>query len=306
MNDWKRLLRERVPAAEASLVDELAQHLEDRFRELTSAGASEQEAYEQTIAELTDLAPLDARMPKHDPIPLAGPAAGNFFEDLWRDLRYAARTMRKNPLFVLFVVATLALGIGANTTVFSVINTLILNPLPVPNSSALFALSGSESKTTAKSAAPLPLSYLNLRDFQARNDVFSSLAGYTSPGILTLETGGASQRMFGEFVTGSYFPTLDLRPVRGRFFFPEEDSKPGAYPVAVMNYATWQARFGGASDIVGKTLQLNSVVFTVIGVAPPRFIGVSAIFGPDLWIPAAMIERSLPGEMPRSALFQRC
>ena len=80
------------------------------------------------------MAALRVRMPKHDPVPLASAAAGNFLEDLGRDLRYAARTMRKNPLFVLFVVATLALGIGANTTVFSVINTLILNPLPVPDS----------------------------------------------------------------------------------------------------------------------------------------------------------------------------
>lgn len=297
MPNWKNLLLERLPAAEASLIDELAQHLEDRFRELTSGGASEEQAYEQIVAELTDLAALRARMPTHDPIPLAGPPAGNFLEDLWRDLRYAARTMRKNPLFVLFVVATLALGIGANTTVFSVINTLLLNPLPVPDSSKLFALFGSESKTTAKSAAPLPVSYLNLRDFQTRNEAFDSLAGYTPPRTLTLETGGASQRMFGEFVTANYFPTLGLHPARGRFFFPEEDSKPGSYPVAVMNYATWQARFGGADDVIGKTLRLNNVVFTVIGVAPPRFIGVSAIFGPDLWIPAAMIERSLPGEM---------
>jgi predicted permease len=302
--NWKSLLLERLPAAETSLIDELAEHLEHRYREITSSGANEKEAYEQTIAELSDLAALRAHMPKHDPIPLAGPPAGNFLEDLWRDLRYAVRTMRKNPLFVLFVVATLALGIGANTTVFSVINTLLLNPLPVPDSSKLFALSGSENKTTAKSVAPLPVSYLNLRDVQARNTVFRSLAGYTSPAVLTLETGGASQRMFGEFVTANYFPTLGIQPVRGRFFSPEEDSKPGAYPVAVMNYAIWQARFGGAADVVGKTLRLNNVVFTVIGVAPPRFIGVSAIFGPDLWIPTAMIERALPGEMA-NALHDR-
>jgi predicted permease len=310
MPDWKPLLRERLapldlaPAAESSLVDELAQHLEDRYREFASAGASPKEAYEQTAAELTDMAPLRAhyerihRMPNQDRVPLAGATAGNFFEDLARDLRYAARTMRKNPLFVLFVVVTLALGIGANTTIFSVINTLILNPLPVPRSAELFALSGSELKTTAKSAAPLPLSYLNLRDFAARNEAFDSLAGYTSPAVLTLESGGASRRMFGQFVTGNYFATLGIQPARGRFFLPEEDSHPGAHPVAIMNYATWQARFGGASDIVGKTLRLNSVVFTVVGVAPPRFIGISAIFGPDVWIPAAMIEQTLPGEMP--------
>ncbi len=316
MPDWTQLLRERLgplnltPAAESSLVNELAQHLEQRFRELRSGGASSEEAYKQTAAELADMAPLRAyyeriyRMPKQEPTPLAAESGGNFLEDLSRDVRYAARSMRKNPMFVLFVVATLALGIGANTTIFSVINTLILNPLPVPGSSELFALSGSEAKTSAKTAAPLSLSYLNLRDLEARSESFASLAGYTGTQVLTLQTGGAPQRMFGEFVTGNYFSTLGLEPARGRFFLPDEDSHPGAHPVAVMSYAAWQAKFGGANDIVGKTLRLNNLVFTVIGVAPPRFIGVSAIFGPDLWIPAAMVEQTLPAELP-DALHNR-
>jgi len=310
MPDWTQLLQERLgplnltPGAESSLVNELAEHLEQRFRELRSGGASPEEAYKQTAAELADMAPLRAyyerihRMPSQEPTPLAAESGGNFLEDLLRDVRYAARTMRKNPLFVLFVVATLALGIGANTTIFSVINTLILNPLPAPHSSELFALSGSEAKTSAKTSAPLPLSYLNLRDLEARSDTFASLAGYTGTQVLTLQTGGGPQRMFAEFVTGNYFSSLGLEPARGRFFLPDEDSHPGAHPVAVMNYAAWQAKFGGANDIIGKTLRLNNLVFTVIGVAPPRFIGVSAIFGPDLWIPAAMVEQTLPAEMP--------
>ncbi len=188
-------------------------------------------------------------------------------------------------MFVLFVVLTLALGIGANTTVFTVINTLILNPLPVPDSSGLVALAVAKAKSTSKSSAPLPISYADLKDYQARNGVFRSLAGYTSPRGVTWQADSASQGMFSELVTGNYFSTLGLSPVRGRFFLPEEDSAPGAHPVAVMNYGTWQGRFGGAADIIGKTLRLNNVVFTVIGIAPPQFIGVNAMFGPDLWIP---------------------
>ena len=103
--------------------------------------------------------------------------------------------------------------------------------------------------------------------------------------------------MFTELVTGNYFSTLGLTPARGRFFLPEEDSTPGAHAVAVMNYGTWQARFAGAPDIIGRTLRLDNVVFTVIGVAPPQFIGVNALFGPDLWIPVAMAEQLLPNEM---------
>src|SRR5205085_10071911 len=137
----------------------------------------------------------------------------------------------------------------------------------------------------------------DLRDYQDRNEVFSSLGGYTSVRTVTLQAGGASERMFTELVTSNYFSTLGLRPARGRFFLPEEDSTPGAHAVAVMNYGTWQARFGASQDIIGKTVALNNMAFTVIGVAPPKFIGVSALFGPDLWIPAAMAELLLPNEM---------
>jgi predicted permease len=116
--------------------------------------------------------------------------------------------------------------------------------------------------------------------------------------------------MFSELVTSNYFSTLGLKPATGRFFLPEENTTPGAHAVAVMNYGTWQTRFGGAADIVGKTLSLNHVDFTVIGVAPPHFIGVNGIFGPDLWVPAAMAEQLLPNEMQGAfsdrgkALFQ--
>ncbi len=300
----ERLASLRLEAtAESDLVEELSQHLDDRYRELRSGGASEQEAYRQVLSELDDTDPLRAElqrsqlMPGNDVVPVGDMGSGNFMENLWRDLRYTGRTMRKNPLFVLFVVLTLGLGIGANTTVFTIINTLILNPLPVKNSSELIALARAEVKSTSKSEAVLPISYLDLKDYQGKNEVFSSLAGYTAPRTVTLQVGRISQRMFSELVTGNYFSTLGLKPALGRFFLPEEDSTPGGHAVAVMNYATWQARFGGASDIVGKTLRLNNVVFTVIGVAPPKFIGVNLIFGPDLWIPATMAEQLLPNEM---------
>jgi predicted permease len=252
---------------------------------------------------LDDLHPLRAelarpqRVSKHDAVPAGDARAENFLEDLWRDVRYAARTMRKSPLFVLFVVLTLALGIGANTTVFTVINTLILNPLPVPDSSRLAAVGVVKTGNTSKSSAPLPISYADLKDYQARNRVFRSMAGYTSARTVTWQGDAGSQGMFSELVTGNYFSTLGLRPARGRFFLPEEDGAPGAHAVGVMNYGTWQSRFGGAPDIVGKTVRLNSVAVTVVGVAPRRFIGVNAVFGPDVWIPAAMAEQLWPKEM---------
>ena len=111
--------------------------------------------------------------------------------------------------------------------------------------------------------------------------------------------------MFSELVTGNYFSTLGLSPPKAVSFCRRRTALLAHTPVAVMNYGTWQARFGGAADIIGKTLRLNSVVFTVIGVAPPQFIGVNAIFGPDLWIPAAMAERLLPNRDAERALTDR-
>jgi hypothetical protein len=207
--------------AESDLTEELAQHLEDQYRELRGGGASDEDACQKVISELEDMYPLRAglegsqRMAKYDPVPAGDVRPGNFIEDLWRDLRYALRTMRKSPVFVLVVVLTLALGIGANTTVFTVVNTLILNPLPIPDSSGLAAVGLAKVESTSKSSAPLPISYADLKDYQARNRVFRSLAGCTSPRGVTLQESGASQPMFSELVTTNYFSTLGLSPVRG-------------------------------------------------------------------------------------------
>src|SRR5579862_3194078 len=316
MPDWKSIIRERIaplrlePTGEANLVEEVVQHLEDCYRELRSGGAGEAEAYQSVLSELDDLYPLQAglqrseRMPKYDAVPAGDIRSSGFVEGIWRDLRYAVRTVRKGPIFALFVVLTLGLGIGANTTVFTLINTLILNPLPVGKAGELAGLQTKDMQSTSKSGVPLPISYENLQDYRARNQVFVSLAGYTSPRVLTWQPAGPAQRVFGELVTGNYFGTLGLAPARGRFFLPEEDSTPGGHAVAVMNYGTWQTLFGGAGNIVGKTLRVNNVVLTIVGVAPPKFIGVNAIFGPDLWIPAAMAEQVLPNEM-QGALSDR-
>ena len=316
MPDWKALVRERLASlrlngsAESGLVDELTQHLEDRCRELRSGGASDEDALREALSELDDMVPLragidkTARLPKYEVAPAGDVRAANPLEDLLRDLRYAIRTMRKSPLFVIFVVVTLALGIGANTTVFTIVNTLILNPLPVRNASELAAVAAVEATTGSRASAPFPISYPDLKDYQAENRVFRSLAGYTSVNVLTLQEGASSVRVFSELVTQNYFSTLGLTPARGRFFDPDEDSRPGTHPVAVVSYGTWQAHFGGREDIVGRTVRLNRIAFTVIGVAPHNFIGVNAIFGPDFWVPASMSEILLPNEL-QNALTDR-
>jgi predicted permease len=293
MPDWKKIVAGRIDGP-SELSDEIAQHLEDRYRFLLSGGATEAEAYRGALAELADPRPMRPVLEKSRPRPLDG---------LWRDILYAGRGTRKSPIFAVFVVLTLGLGIGANTTVFTLFNTLVLNPLPVRDSSGLAAVAMTEAKTTSKANIPLPLSYLNLQDYQQQNGVFTSLAGYTSPRPMTLRTGETSERVFCELVTSNYFETLGLQPARGRFLLPDDRE------AAVMNYATWQVRYGGAEDILGRVFVVNNVPLTIVGVAPPAFIGLNAIFGPNLWVPASIAERIFPTELHdalssrRKALF---
>ena len=170
MPDWTHLVRERLAplglnaGAESELAQELAAHLEDLYRELRSGGASEPDAYREALAELNDMHPLQAgvqraqRVPRYPPVSAGEQRRGNRIEECWRDLRYAVRAMRKSPAFTGFVVLTLALGIGGNTTVFTVVNTLLLNPLPVSDPSRLAAVAVTKTAHASESNAVMPMS----------------------------------------------------------------------------------------------------------------------------------------------------
>ena len=138
--------------------------------------------------------------------------------DFFRDAKQALRAMRRAPLFALFAILTLGLGIGASTTVFTIVNTLLLNPLPARNPSQLVALNTTASKNDGQARVSLPTSYLNFQDWAMKNTSFSAVAGYTSPLVLTLTIGTEQERVFGELVTSQYFETLGIQPAKGRFF----------------------------------------------------------------------------------------
>lgn len=204
---------------------------------------------------------------------------------LGQDLRYALRALAKSPGFATAAVISLALGIGANTTIFTLINAVFLNPLPVERPSELLAV----LTVDANNPGVWTVSYPNYKDLRDKNDVFSDLAAYSFPNPASmLARGDEPEQIMIEFVTGNYFDVLGLKPALGRFFLPEEGETPGAHPVVVIGYGFWTRRFGRDPKVLGSTFGLNGRQFTVVGVAPERFRGLTVVFGPDLWVPAMM------------------
>jgi predicted permease len=217
-------------------------------------------------------------------------------ERLWKDIRFALRTFARSPAFTAAAVLSLALGIGVNTAIFTLINTLFLNPLPVERASELVAVYTVDAKNSSPFGNLLQVSYPNYKDFRDVNTVFTDLAAYSFPLPVSARIGPAPEQLFCEMVTGNYFQTLGVRPVQGRFFGPEDDQAPGASPVLVLSHSVWLRRFGGAADVAGRTLSVNGAPFTIVGIAPPGFHGVNSLFGPDGWVPTMMSGQVLPAQ----------
>jgi len=217
-------------------------------------------------------------------------------ERLWQDLSYGLRVLARSPLFNLVAVLSLALGIGANTTIFTLIDAVFLNPLPVEEPARLVAVYTTDEKNTGGFLTHLQTSYLNYLDYRNKNEVFSGLAAHQFvPQLSLVAGGGAPEQVVGQIVSGNYFEVLGVRPALGRFFLPDEDKTPGAYPVVVLGHGLWRRRLGGDPNIVGKTVLLNTQAFTVVGVAPEEFRGTLPLFGPELWLPTMMWKQVVTG-----------
>jgi predicted permease len=211
-------------------------------------------------------------------------------ENLIKDARHGVRLLIKSPVFTIVAVLSLALGIGANTAIFSVINAFILAPLPVEKPSGLVSV----FTTDQKNPGPLPTSDLNYRDYRDNNDVFSGLIGYTAWGA-TWTRDEETKQLFVEPVSGNYFDLLGVKLALGRAFFAEEDKGPGSGPVAVLSYGLWERSFGGDPSVLGKAMSLNRFDFTIVGVAGKGFTGTDLGAGPDVWVPRSMHEQIQPG-----------
>jgi putative ABC transport system permease protein len=205
-----------------------------------------------------------------------------WLEMLSKDLRYAARSLRKSPGFAAVAVLTLALGIGANTAIFSIVNAVLLHPLPYPHADRLVELWGNVKRAKVERRGTSFADYL---DWKKDSRSFDAVALHVQA-TQTLNGAGEPERLPAEFVGYGYFEILGLAAQVGRSFTPEEDAVPQRNPVVVLSDGLWKRRFGGDASIVGRSLQLNDRSYTVVGVMPPRFRGLYDDV--DLWLPLMM------------------
>ncbi len=209
-------------------------------------------------------------------------------DGLLQDLRYALRALRRAPGFTLAAVVTLALGIGGTSTIFSVLNALLLRPLPVREPARLVELRARDKGGTVSS-----LSFAEVSDLRAASAPHASLAAYSMQQF-TLNAGADPEPMTGALVTENYFEVLGVAPAAGRFFTGEE-GRIGAGPVAVLSWDLWQRRFGGDAGVVGRTIRLNGQAVPVVGVAPRGFHGTLSIAGLELFVPVTAYAQLVPG-----------
>jgi len=196
------------------------------------------------------------------------------------DLKFALRQLRKSPGFALTAMVTLALGIGANAVVFSVLNALILRPVNVPDAQTLYTLQRAYGKGFTPSQ-----SYLDYVDLRDRNHTFANLAAFQIFGPVGVDTGGNPSTAWSYMATGNYFDALGIHPFLGRFFHPSDEKGYNSAPYAVLSYDYWRGHFHADTAVIGRNVEINKVAFTIIGVAPQDFRGTELFFSPAIWIP---------------------
>jgi hypothetical protein len=290
MPDWRTPLASRLaplalpPAREREIIDELAQHLDDRYQELLTAGTSPEQAVQLALDEIDDdellareMQPLMRAIPP-ERIPHGVPPR-HWLADARQDLVYAARTLRKSPGFAAAAILTLALGIGANTAIFSLVNATLFRHLPVQNRDrASYVFAGRDWNILSYPA------YATLRD-GAR--LLDGLAAWGYIGA-SLNVDGETDIVQGAIVTGNFFDVLGLSTGVGRVISTSDDVTPMEHPVAVISHRLWQTRFGGRADIIGREIRLNGRPFTIIGVVPAAFTGPQIGLTRDIYVPMMM------------------
>jgi putative ABC transport system permease protein len=284
---WRRLLyylrRDRF---DRDLEEEMRYHLELKAQENVEAGMSEQEARYAAQRQFGNQTLLQEESREL--------WAVRAVETLWQDLRYGLRMLCKAPGFTVVAVLALALGIGVNTAIFSVVNGFVLRPLPVEKPTELVAPYWGRKQDTQVLGK---FSYSNYADLREQNKSLSDLCAWmgTWAGVSSSESRDSdSERVelvFGELVSGNYIDAMGVKPALGRGFLPEEDRTPNAHPVVVLSHSLWQRRFNADQGVVGKTIYLNGMPFTVIGVMPESFLGSIFYLRDSFWAPLMMAQK---------------
>jgi predicted permease len=226
-----------------------------------------------------DEARRDARVRFGNPVAMKEQAAGAdaalSLDSFWFDVRYAMRQLKRSPGFALTAIVTLAVAIGANSVVFSVLNAVVLRPLDLPGGRSLYMI---------ENRGELMNSYPDYRDLRDRNKAFDGTAIYNF-NTSGMYTGGQSQQVFLYEASGNYFDVLGVEPMLGRFFHSSDEHGLDTVPYVVLSYDFWRLRFHGDANVIGQTIELNRHEFTILGVARPKFRGSELLFAPDMWVP---------------------
>jgi len=304
--NWKQIVGQRLPrlslppAREAEILQELAQLLEDNYADARANGTAHAEAVAlaeaqlpagEALAKWIEQAeqPFAAQVPpplraQHLQDQLLRSRRGALMNSFLQDVKYAVRMLTKSPAFTIVAVLTLALGIGANTAIFTVVNEALLRPRPGIGDPATLVDIG----RTDQDRGFDNMSYPNFRDARERTTTLSGMAGMMfEPRPMSMGTTAGSERIFVNLVSGNYFEVLQAKPHAGRFFLPEEDRTPGSHPVVVLSYAYWQQRFNGDPKMLGSAIKLNGLNYTVVGVAAREFHGTTPI-AVNAWVPMMM------------------
>jgi predicted permease len=255
--------------------EELSSHLQHRADDLERSGIARAEAERRARIEFGGYQRFKEQ--SHEEL------GGHFFEVLMQDTRFALRILLKSPGFTVVAILTLALAIGANAVVFSVLNALILRPLNVPQAKTLYMIERSEGSANMQSYPD----YLDLRD---RNRSFDDLAAYDMAPA-GLDAGGKPSPVWVYETSGNYFDVVGIQPYLGRFFHRSDEHGPNSAPYIVLSYGFWQTHFQGDHNIIGRMVQVNQHPFTILGVAPSEFHGTELFFVPDFWVPIVNTEQ---------------
>ncbi len=276
--EWGGEIRVRLaglrfdPAREAEIVDELSQHLDQRYDELRARGCADGEARRLAVDELDDLETLARHLRglrlAHVPQAIAPGAPGcSLLTDVGHDLRYAARMIRTQPGFAATVILTLAIAIGSNTAIFSLVYAAVLRALPFPDPDRIVAVWA--GRADAPGLTSIPPANADVADWRRHTNTFAHIAAF-SPRLADLTDGDTAERVGAAAVTSEFFATIGVQPVLGRTLSPEEDTY-GGPPVALIGYGLWQRRFGGDRTLVGRTITIGRDPRTIIGILPPDF-----------------------------------